>query len=696
MNREEAKQEIRKNLDCRDYLEKSKGANMYVCPFCGSGHNGNRNDGALKYYAETNTWTCHKCKKSGDVLDLIQKKYAVGYSDALQIGADQLGISIDAPQEKPQEAPSGPEWSQTMENTSEQRNAQETPRNVPQRHIMPDAPAGSADYSAYYTECAARLENSPEAVAYLKKRGISLTTARNLFIGYDPAADPGTAPGALQKDEYQKPYPAKRIIIPTSPAHFVARAIDSAKSEYPKMNPSTRKGAGSPGIFNADAIYQASEAVFIVEGWADAASIEECGGHAAALNSTSNGGALLRLLNGKPAECSFIVSFDNDKAPQTAAQTNKEAENLVHDLTEAGYKAIRYNLAGTHKDCNESLTADGADRMKAAIRAAIKAAKRDYLADFLDKIQSEAYKPCATDLQWFDSLLGGGIIQQSLLLLLAAPGVGKTTLCQQIAESMAIHHKRVIYLNYEMSREQMIAKAISARLNRKGIQKNLAEILQGYDWSAADRQAITAEIEAYRREAFPFIQYNPGGSSNDIQRLQELLTATGERAKGTGQDAPAVVVDYLQLLAGKPGTDAQETIKAALLSLKDYARKYNTFVIAIVATNRDSNKAGRITLSSGRDSSNIEYTADYQLSLNYEAIDSGEIKADDVEGISKLQAEPLRRMIIRVLKNRFSLPGKKALVFFDAAHNTFYAQGRTEAENGAIIARAKERTEINY
>lgn len=693
MNRTEARDYIRKNLDCRDYLTASykAGRDMYCCPYCGSGEGANHT-GALKYYGETNTWTCHACQKSGDVLDLLQKNFGIDYSAALMKGADLLGISIDAPERGSTAVMS---WGEELQAQSKEPQGMDGTAPKTGNRAQGDKAAGTADFTAYYRECAARLSEDKKAQDYLKARGISMQTAETLLMGYDPAADPASAPGALEAEQIQKLHPAPRIIIPTAKNHYVARAIDSkTPKEYAKMNPSTKKGAGSPGILNAECIYTA-KSVFVLEGWADAASVIECGGSAIALNSAGNGELLLKMLREKPSKAEFIICFDNDESKTTAERVDSEAEKLLQSLQMMGYKAIRYNLAGTHKDVNDALIADGTDQMRAAIVKALKELHRDYLTDFLEKIQTEAYKPCETDLQWFDDLLGGGIIQQSLLLLLAAPGVGKTTLCQQLAESMATHGKPVIYLNLEMSREQMLAKAISCRLSRKGYQHSVTDILQGYSWDDESRKEIVSEIEAYRKESYPFIQYNPGAFCSDVNKMQQFLTETGERAKQEGHAGPAIVLDYLQLLSSSDGADLQQVIKEAVISLKDYARTYNTFVIGIVATNRDSNRSGRISLSSGRDSSNIEYTADYQLSLNYEDIDNGKVKPDDAEAIADLQQQALRRMVIRVLKNRFSLPGKKAMIYFDAAHNSFYPQGRTEAEDGAIKYAAEHGTAIN-
>lgn len=299
---------------------------------------------------------------------------------------------------------------------------------------------------------------------------------------------------------------------------------------------------------------------------------------------------------------------------------------------------------------------------------------RPYLDDFLEKIQTEAYKPYETGLRFFDNLLGGGVMQQSLLLLMAAPATGKTTLCQQIAEEMAAKGKPVVYLNFEMSREQMLAKAISGRLSRKGKRVTATDILQGYKWSAADRDEIINEVNAYRRDIYPFIKYNPDKISSNIEAITAYLQEIGDNAKGEGKQAPALIVDYLHLITSATGKDVQELIKQTMDVLKDYAIEYSTFVICIVATNRGSNKTGKLSMESGRDSSSIEYSGDYQLTLNYYDIDSGEVNPTDQEEVSKLQRAEYRKMILRLHKNRFGISGKKVTLLFHAAHNSFYGE----------------------
>ena len=295
----------------------------------------------------------------------------------------------------------------------------------------------------------------------------------------------------------------------------------------------------------------------------------------------------------------------------------------------------------------------------------------DDLAAFWNKATSEAYKPIATGFKAFDNLLETGVVPQSVLTLLAAPGTGKTTLCQMIGECMAEHGHKVIYICLEMSKEQMIAKALSGRLARKAQSTRdtlltATQILQGYKWTDKQRADMQTVLNEYREQAFKNIRYVE--MSSDIDSIIEFLDSEGKAATAAGRPGPVVILDYLHLLTTTRKIETAELIKQAMKALKDYSIAYNTFVISISAINRMS--YSRISLSSGRDSSGIEYTGDYILSLDYREID--EAGRVDNDKMAYLQRSNPREMRIRVLKSRHCAPGRKVDLYYDSANN-FYA-----------------------
>lgn len=305
---------------------------------------------------------------------------------------------------------------------------------------------------------------------------------------------------------------------------------------------------------------------------------------------------------------------------------------------------------------------------------------------FMEKIQTEAYKPVETGMPAFDRLLRGGIPRQSLVILSAAPGTGKTTLAQQVFEAAAAHGTDVIFLNLEMSREQLLARSLSRMIHKDGGNIPASDIMRGYGWTDAQRRFIEAAAARYRSEIAPRMQYNPDGSGTALSSIMEALNNAAAAAKEAGRPAPVCVLDYLHLVTAEQREEQQELIKKTVAALKAWAIEQNTYVFAISASNRAANSSGIQTLESGRDTSALEYTADIQLSLNYRALhEKSEItytaadgrtvtekaSASNPDHMEALQREKPRHMLVQVLKNRMAEPGGKLYIDFDAANSTF-------------------------
>ena len=304
----------------------------------------------------------------------------------------------------------------------------------------------------------------------------------------------------------------------------------------------------------------------------------------------------------------------------------------------------------------------------------------DPLTAFAEKIQSEAYRPYSTGLAFFDNLLEGGPIPQTLSIIMAAPGTGKTTLAQAIGESLAAKGADTIYFNLEMSREQMIAKALSSRiamLEGDSPRYTSTEILQGYKWRSDPAAAglILSQVEQYRQTAYKHIHYLTGEDYSTIDGILAKLKKEGDAAFAAGKTrGPICFVDYLHLVGSREKIDLQELIKKILIGLKGYAVEYNTCVFLISATNRLANLSGNIGDAGARDSSNIEYTGDYMLSLNYWAVDEGIVKPTHQKAMDYIKSRQVRQMKIRVHKNRVGAPGRTANIYFYPAYNLFFGE----------------------
>ena len=574
MTREQARQEIRSRYN--EYLRPAKKKGTYICPLCGNG-SGEDGDGMQisSKDPERVHLKCFKCSFYGDIIELIkQEKGLASDAEAFAAARSFFNVTIDG---------------------------QEDPGKV--QKVQPVQEAQKVDYLPYMQQMAANLE---AAEGYLSSRGLSLDTARRFLLGYDVRFSQGTG------GKYWR-----ALIIPTSRNSFVARntAADADKADRYRK-------AGEVSLFNSKALHNAEKRpVFITEGELDALSIIEAGGMACGLGSTSNTRKLAEYLKEKPTESTLLLALDNDEAGK------KATEDLEKKLTEAGKKAgidfEAVTIYGSAKDANEALCGDP-DGFRAAIQAA-EAKHRPGAAmvqSFFQAISSRKYEPMPTGLEPLDDVIGGGFIRQTLVMMGAAPGMGKSFFAQQLFEGMAQQGHNVLYFNLEMSREQMLARSF-ARLarTREGATMTAMDVLQGYRWTEAQRATMERIKAVYGAEIAPHMAYNPGGSTAQLDTILEQMNSAAQRAADAGKEAPLVVIDYLHLLRGDKREDVQTTIKRAMDAFKGYAMRFNTVVFIILAFNRDSNKGGKVNQESGRDSSSIEYGADLMLGLNFAKVE---------------------------------------------------------------------------
>lgn len=82
----------------------------------------------------------------------------------------------------------------------------------------------------------------------------------------------------------------------------------------------------------------------------------------------------------------------------------------------------------------------------------------------LDEIQSTNESRIHTDFVEVDRVLGGGVVEGSLVLIGGDPGIGKSTLLLQVSLQLANHQKKILYVSGEESLSQ-----IKMRAERLGI-----------------------------------------------------------------------------------------------------------------------------------------------------------------------------------------------------------------------------------
>jgi DNA repair protein RadA/Sms len=94
---------------------------------------------------------------------------------------------------------------------------------------------------------------------------------------------------------------------------------------------------------------------------------------------------------------------------------------------------------------------------------------RDFLSSYappsrITEVRSGATSRISTQISEFDRVLGGGVVEGSLILIGGDPGIGKSTLLTQVANNLSRDSGRTLYISGEESVEQ-----IKLRSDRLGV-----------------------------------------------------------------------------------------------------------------------------------------------------------------------------------------------------------------------------------
>lgn len=434
-------------------------------------------------------------------------------------------------------------------------------------------------------------------------------------------------------------------------------------------------------IFNERYIKQEeSKTIFITEGIYDALSIEDIGEYKAIATTGTALTRLKKLISENiTKDICYILMFDNDEIGQ---KTSKELEQYINNLDILCFNGVEYlkdyKELREYKDSNEmllqdrktfkkyieNLTTKGNILQKNKLNANMEKYETyktsNLLQTFIDRTKKDTFKPISTGIKNLDLLTGGGLTRQSLCVVGGRSSTGKTTYIMQIIDNM-IKNNKCIYFSLEMSTDQIISKLISKRgYQYKNYKLTSEEILKGYEYTETKEEQINEIIRDLEIDSNNLMIINPPKPT-----IENIMMTINDYVKNTGEK-PLIVIDYLQLIQSEKIEDKAETIKRANKLLKQYAIDNDTIVFIITALNRGDKTDKKVNISSGRDTSDIEYSSDYFIGLNFTSWELG--KTDTTEEEEKVK-QP-RQMTIKLLKNRLGNTGQANYNYY-SAYNYF-------------------------
>lgn len=263
---------------------------------------------------------------------------------------------------------------------------------------------------------------------------------------------------------------------------------------------------------------------------------------------------------------------------------SQEAGNNAGVFLDAAAGALLAACQASHADDDSRWLGDCAADALADLRRQVDGDPAGVLSGFVD----------------LDSLLGG-LRPGQLVVLGARPGMGKSALALDVAQSVAGMGGPVLVCEAEMSGVELGMRALAAG----GV--NSGRLASGR-LDEIDFQRLETRLEALR--GLPVL-------INDRPSPTLLSIRSRARKMAAGGGLSLVIVDYLQLMEGARQERRELDVAAFSRGLKALAKELGVPVLALAQLNRglEARSDKRPVLSDLRDSGQLEQDADVVLFL---------------------------------------------------------------------------------
>ena len=253
------------------------------------------------------------------------------------------------------------------------------------------------------------------------------------------------------------------------------------------------------------------------------------------------------------------------------------------------------------------------------------------------------------DLEYFNKITKGGLVNKSLNVALAGTGVGKSLFMCHMASSCLLDGRNVLYITLEMA-EEKIAERIDANLLNVPIQE-IAELPKVMFDSKVTKLSQKTQGSLIIKE-YPTASAHSG-------HFKALLN---ELALKKSFRPDIIFIDYLNICASsryrQSGTvNSYSYIKSIAEELRGLAVEANVPIVSATQTTRSGYGSSDVDITDTSESFGLPATADLMFAL-----------------ISSEELENLGQIMVKQLKNRYNDPtvNKRFVVGIDRAKMRLY------------------------
>tara|TARA_B100000519_G_scaffold202301_1_gene220250 strand:+ start:272 stop:1654 length:1383 start_codon:yes stop_codon:yes gene_type:complete len=253
------------------------------------------------------------------------------------------------------------------------------------------------------------------------------------------------------------------------------------------------------------------------------------------------------------------------------------------------------------------------------------------------------------DLEYFNKITEGGLVNKTLNVALAGTGVGKSLFMCHMAAACIEQGKNVLYVTLEMS-EERIAERIDANMLDISIQ-DLKDLSKKMYTDRIDKIKTKIDGRLIIKE-YPTASAHTGHIRTLVEELKIKQNFTPD----------IIFVDYLnicvsQRLRGNHGANSYTIVKAIAEEMRGLAVEYDLPIVTATQTTRGGYNNSDVDLTDTSESFGLPATADLMFAL-----------------ISTEELEQQGHIMVKQLKNRYSDPtrNKRFMVGVDRAKMRLY------------------------
>jgi len=305
----------------------------------------------------------------------------------------------------------------------------------------------------------------------------------------------------------------------------------------------------------------------------------------------------------------------SDEAVQAAATRIKELSGIRTLLASTKLIAERAATGQASLEVLTSMLEDSAGNARTSAKSSRSGPEHisGYIAVVLEEVERRldgqvVESAVTTGFHRLNALLGGGLVDEDLIVLAARPSMGKTAMEVNFMEAAAEADRDALLFSMEM-RGTSMAKRMISRTGR----------IPGSVFTSADQ--LTERLDdlytasARVGELGIYIDESPGLSLAEIRTRARLFKAQHPGRK------MIIGIDYLQLIsagaAAKPGIESRVVVGEASKGLKQLARELKCPVVALAQLSRTVEQRAnkRPMMSDLKESGQIEQDADVIMFL---------------------------------------------------------------------------------